>query len=115
MMPQIPAPPAPPSLPTVFVGTASHMDPAAMVMIAVSVLVAATLVLLPLVRALARRLEGKTAPQQAALQAEVDELRARVHELEGGQARILELEERLDFTERIIAQKQDALRLPNSP
>lgn len=40
------------------------------------------------------------------------ELEARVAELEEGQARMLELEERLDFAERILARQRDAVRLP---
>jgi prefoldin subunit 5 len=64
------------------------------------------------VRALARRLEGK-GTASAALQAEVEELRARVHELEASQGRLFELEERLDFTERILTQKEPA-RLPDA-
>jgi hypothetical protein len=111
-MVQIPTPPAPPSFPDpVIVSGGTHLASPAVVMIVVVLVVAATLVLWPLVRALARRLEGK-AGAGAALQAEVDELRVRVHELEAGQSRILDLEERLDFTERILTQKEPA-RLPD--
>lgn len=109
---QIPTPPAPPSLPDVVtVSGGAPLDSPAVVMIVLAALAAVTLVLWPLVRALARRLEGKGNPS-AALQAEVEELRARVHELEAGQGRVLDLEERLDFTERILAQKEPA-RLPD--
>lgn len=112
---QIPTPPAPPSLPgQIFVsGGGSPFDSPAFVMVVLAGLAALTIVLWPLVRALARRLEGKAAPS-AALQAEVDELRNRVHELEGTQSRLLDLEERLDFTERILTQKEPA-RLPDAP
>jgi hypothetical protein len=110
---QIPTPPAPPSLPdAVIVSGGAPIDSPAFVMIILAGLAAVTLVLWPLVRALARRLEGKGVPS-AALQAEVDELRARVHELEGTQSRLLDLEERLDFTERILTQKEPA-RLPDA-
>ena len=37
----------------------------------------------------------------AEILAELDDLRSRVHELEGG--RLLELEERIDFAERLLA------------
>jgi hypothetical protein len=109
---QIPTPPVPPSLPdAVIVGGGTQLESPAIVMIVLAVLVATTLVLWPLVRALARRLEGKGAAG-AALQAEVEELRSRVHELEANQGRLFELEERLDFTERILTQKEPA-RLPD--
>jgi flagellar biosynthesis/type III secretory pathway M-ring protein FliF/YscJ len=112
-LPTPPAPPVPPSLPDHFVvASGTPLDSPALVMIILAALAAATLVLWPLVRALARRLEGRGAPS-AALQAEVDELRARLHELEGNQSRLLDLEERLDFTERILTQKEPA-RLPDA-
>ncbi len=114
MLLQIPTPPVPPSLPgQIFVSGGSPFDSPLFVMVIIAGLAAATLVLLPLVRALARRLEGKSA-LGAAAQAEIDELRNRVHELEGNQSRLLDLEERLDFTERILTQKEPA-RLPGAP
>lgn len=113
-IPTPPVPPVPPSLPDHFIMSGgTPFDSPAFVMVVLAGLVAATLVLWPLVRALARRLEGKTAPN-AALLAEVDELRGRVQELEGTQSRLLDLEERLDFTERILTQKEPA-RLPEAP
>ena len=42
--------------------------------------------------------------------AELDELRARVQELES--VRMTELEERVDFTERLLAQAQEMPHLP---
>jgi hypothetical protein len=87
-------------------------DSPAFVMVVLAGLAAITIVLWPLVRALARRLEGRSAAS-AALQAELEELRGRVHELEGTQSRLLDLEERLDFTERILTQKEPA-RLPDA-
>ena len=111
---QIPTPPTPPSLPDHIIVSSggAPFDSPAFVMVILAALAAATIVLWPLVRALARRLEGKGA-QSAVLQAEVDELRSRVHELEGAQSRLLDLEERLDFTERILTQKEPA-RLPDA-
>ena len=41
--------------------------------------------------------------------AELEELRARVHELES--VRLAELEERVDFAERLLAQAQEPARL----
>lgn len=63
----------------------------------------------PVGRALARRLEGSSgaAPE---LLARVDELEARVAELEQDRARTAELEERVDFAERLIARQEQAVR-----
>ncbi len=72
---------------------------------------ACTVVLYPLMRALGRRLEGKTGVTSPALQEEVDQLRQRVAEVEGMQHRVLELEERVDFTERMLAQRREPERL----
>ena len=43
--------------------------------------------------------------------ARIEELESRVADLEVGQHRVLELEERLDFTERMLAQQRDVVRL----
>lgn len=47
------------------------------------------------------------AEAMARLEAEVDDIRARMAGLEAGQARVLELEERLDFAERMLAQHRE--------
>ena len=110
---QVPAPPVPPTPEAIFVGGSGGgaFDSPAFVITAIAALAAVTLILWPLVRAMARRLEGRGTPD-AATQHELEELRARVHELEAGQARMAELEERLDCTERILTQKQEPARLP---
>lgn len=103
------APPAPPDFPTVIVGQGPQPDwfqamPApALVMIVLAMVAGGVLLLWPLVRALARRLEGRSTPDPA-VQAELEDLRARMHDLEIQQGRMGELEERLDFTERLLAQ-----------
>ena len=43
--------------------------------------------------------------------AEVDALKVRLADLEAGQGRVTELEERLDFAERMLAQQRDPSRL----
>ena len=48
-----------------------------------------------------RRMEGKTLSPE--IQQELDDLRARVNGLEGVEGRIEELEERMDFSERVLA------------
>jgi Tfp pilus assembly protein PilO len=70
------------------------------------------LVLWPLVRALARRLEGRPRGADPELRAELDEMRARLAEVEGGQQRLAEVEERLDFAERLLTQRKDGAVLP---
>jgi Tfp pilus assembly protein PilN len=59
----------------------------------------------PLIRAWARRIEGRT---DQALQRQVDELEQRVSELSQREYRMAELEERLDFAERLLAQREPA-------
>jgi hypothetical protein len=67
-------------------------------------LAAAVAVLSPLARAWARRLEGNAAANPA-LRRELEELRDRVAELEARDVRLDELEERMDFTERVVHQR----------
>lgn len=67
--------------------------------------------LVPLVHAVARRLEPRTGRDPVA-DGELAELRARVLELESQQGRVNELEDRLDFAERLLAQQRDPARLP---
>lgn len=57
---------------------------------------------LPIRKALLRKIEGKAEVQDPHLVEEVDLLRERMGELE----------ERLDFTERMIAQQRDVAGLP---
>ena len=63
----------------------------------------------PIGRALGRRLEGRKAT--AVDEQRMHELEARVAELEQSQARLAEVEERLDFNERLLSQQRDAARL----
>lgn len=100
-------PPLPPSIPfdpNLFLMNA---DAPALVMMVVVVMAALTIVLWPLARALARRLEGRGSVD-AALKAEVEQLRHRLEEVDGLQVRVAELEERLDFTERLLVRGQES-------
>ena len=113
MLIQAPVPPAPPPVPQIPLDpnlVFSTMNPGAIVMIVLTVVVAGTLVLWPLVRALARRLEGKGA-RDPALQHEVEQLQQRLAEVDALHGRVAELEERLDFTERLLAQSREPDRL----
>jgi hypothetical protein len=64
-----------------------------------------------LIRAFARRLEGGQPGDMHALADQVEDLRLRVEEGEATRARLVELEERLEFTERMLAQQREAPRL----
>lgn len=70
--------------------------------------VAAVLILRgPLGKALARRIEGNAAPD-AALSERVRELEQRLLEVEHDRQRVQELEERLDFAERLLSRGSSA-------
>ena len=75
-------------------------------------LVAVVLVLRgPVGRALARRIEGTAGQSEGLSLAEADELRSRMSELELQQSRLSELEERLDFAERLLANERKQPRV----
>lgn len=68
----------------------------------------------PLGRAIARRIEGSDGTAaDPGIARRVAELEAQVAELEHRADRIAELEERLDFAERLLARQADQQRLPN--
>jgi hypothetical protein len=103
---QPPIPPVPPGSEMSVTGSLEGI--AAVVLLLGAGLIVATLIW-PLIRALARRVEGGTASME--MQTELDGLRERVRQLEEMQPRLAELEERLDFTERIVAQGREPERL----
>jgi Tfp pilus assembly protein PilO len=107
MLQQTPVPPIPPMTHfdpnLIFM---QHGGPPAVVFIVVAALVASVVILWPLMRAFARRVEGKGGVDTA-LRAEVDQLQARLSEVDTLHQRVAELEERLDFTERLLAQAHD--------
>jgi Tfp pilus assembly protein PilO len=107
LLQQVPNPPPIPLDPNLF---GPRLDSPAVVMIVLLVMTACTIVLWPLVRALARRLEGRGG-QDAALRGDVEHLQQRLGEVDQLQVRIAELEERLDFTERMLAQSREPDRL----
>lgn len=122
---QIPTPPVPPARPTPppEVWTVQTLPspppwitlpPAVTLLIALGFFAACSVVLYPLMRALARRLEGRPSGPDPALRSELDQLRHRLEDVEILQTRVLELEERVDFTERLLAQRHEAQRLPGS-
>jgi hypothetical protein len=99
---QMPAPPAPEAV--VAVG-----GPPLWLIVMILLLGAA--LLWPLIRAIARRIEGGGRPDES-LQRQVDELEQRVVELSQRDVHVAELEERLDFAERLLAQRMDSAALP---
>jgi hypothetical protein len=71
-------------------------------------------ILYPIARAFARRLEGNGNAE--VMQRELAEVHARLDALQQGEARMAELEARLDFAERMLTRQRDAdsLRLPGA-
>ena len=74
----------------------------ALVIMVMAFMAAVTVVFWPIARAIARRLEGKHTSEPA-LRQEVDELHHRLADMDALQTRVGELEERLDFAERLLA------------
>jgi hypothetical protein len=63
------------------------------------------------IQALVRHYAGPGRRRDAELDAELEEMRARLDEGERARDRIAELEERLDFAERMLAQQREAPRI----
>jgi Tfp pilus assembly protein PilO len=104
----------PPTMPPIPVDpNVLFMDPKSIVMIVLLVTVAVTIVAWPIVRALARRLEAK-AGLTPSVQGELDQMHHRLAELDTLQQRVVELEERLDFAERLLARGDTQATLPRS-
>jgi len=100
-------PPVPPPVPSI----PMQLDPPAIVMLVLLITVAVTLICWPIARAIARRLEGKPSVTPA-LQGELDQLHHRLVDVDLLQQRVAELEERLDFTERLLARGEGQATLP---
>jgi len=102
------APPLPPIFPDIsvvqpgdpFVILLQGLPPPVVVLIIGGMLAVTGVVLYPLARAIARRIEGSGG---RAAREELEGMRQRLAELEEGQFRIAELEDRLDFQERVLA------------
>jgi hypothetical protein len=110
MMPQGVPPLPPPPQPPPFDPNLIFMNeggPPVVLLIVIAALAATVIILWPIMRAFGRRLEGK-AGGDPALRAEVDQLHARLNEVDMLHSRVAELEERVDFTERLLAQTHDA-------
>jgi hypothetical protein len=92
----------------------SDGGPPIVLLIVIAALTATVIILWPIMRAFGRRLEGK-AGGDPALRAEVEQLQMKLGEVDTLHTRVAELEERVDFTERLLAQAQPQSRLGASP
>ena len=106
MIVQAPVPPVPPTPPFDPNLVLMNRVDSGLVAIVVFSLIALTVIMWPVVRALARRLEGKGA--DPALREEVERLQHRLEEMDALHARMAELEERVDFTERMLVRGQES-------
>ena len=111
---QAPVPPVPPMPPSAqFDPNLIFMNdggPPIILLIVIAALTATVIILWPIMRAFGRRLEGKGGGDPA-LRSDVEQLHTRLGEVDALQARVAELEERVDFTERLLAQAQQQVRL----
>lgn len=103
------APPAPPPGPESVLSVSGTLEDIAAVVLLLGVGLIIAALIWPLIRAIARRIEGGAAG--AEMQAELDTLRERVRQLEEIPPRMAELEERLDFAERVVAKTREPDRL----
>jgi hypothetical protein len=69
-------------------------------------------VMLPIAKAAARRLEGRVPDQVLARIEALEQRTMNSGEVDLTRQRIAELEERVDFAERMLAQPRDAARIP---
>jgi hypothetical protein len=97
-------PPVPPVVPL----DPNMFNPAAVAIILLAAFAACTIVLWPIARALARRLEGRREPDRA-IQGDLDHLHERLADVDALQQRVSELEERIEFAERLLARGEGAV------
>jgi hypothetical protein len=107
---QVPVPPVPeiPSIPEVVIHNSSFwsgLPPAFATLVGIAIIAAGVVVLLPIVRSLARAIDART-DRRVGVHTEVERLQERVAELESVQPRLADLEERMDFAERMLTRPQ---------
>jgi Tfp pilus assembly protein PilO len=113
---QTPAPPAPPEIPVIVGGPdPNFLIPQIIETILIGVVMigltyAAVKIFGPLIAAWARRIEGRGG--DSALRGELEQVRQELAEVDGLRARVGELEERVDFTERLLANQRSESQLP---
>ena len=86
------------------------MGPDGQTMIIVVSLICATLLAAQVLRGVLRLFEHRARPES--VEPELAQLRDRLAELEAVAIRVPELEERLDFAERLLASRTEVERLP---
>jgi len=100
---QVPAPPPTPDQHVSVTGSLEGWDAVALLLVLGAIVV---VILWPLIRAWARRIEqGGVA---AETEAELETLRERVRVLEEMQPRMMELEDRVEFAERVLVRGQES-------
>jgi hypothetical protein len=103
LMLQQPVPPVPP-VPHQEVTLGGSLEGWEAIILLVVLLTTIAALLWPVIKAIARRIEAGGAAADA--RGELEELRERVRQLEQANPRLAELEERLDFAERVLAQQE---------
>jgi Tfp pilus assembly protein PilO len=108
MLLQGPEPPVPPIGPQFDPNLIFMQDggPSVVVLIVIAGLTALTIILWPIMRAFARRLEGK-GNLDSAFRAEVEQLDARLAEVDALRQEVAELHERVDFAERVLLKSHE--------
>ena len=107
-VPPLPPVPSIPVDPNLFL---TRLSPPGIVMVVLLITAAVTIICWPIARAIARRLEGKSG-LNSALQGELDQVHHRLSEVDVLQQRVAELEDRLDFAERLLARSETPATLP---
>lgn len=110
MTQNFPQVPAPPDVGPVIIGGGGPPDWVGAVAVASLLIIVCSILIFPLVRAWARRLERGVMSDE--MLDELVHLRERVAELEGQGSRVAELEERVDFAERLLTEARETARLP---
>jgi Tfp pilus assembly protein PilO len=107
--PQTPTPPIPPipPIPDFPVIVGPEMIPAWVPYVSALGIIVFGIIMFPIVRALAWRIAGKSS-NEAELRAEIDGLHQRVAELEAVEQRMGELENRIEFSERLLTQHRES-------
>jgi hypothetical protein len=100
---QVPAPPPTPEQHVSVTGSLEGWDAVALLLVFGAIV---AVILWPLIRAWARRIEQGGVPAET--EAGLGALRARVRVLEEMQPRMTELEERVEFAERILVRGQES-------
>jgi hypothetical protein len=101
--PQIPPVPEVPPIPEVVIHNSmwGGLPPWVVLALSLAALAATALILWPIARAIGRAIEART-DRRFGTAAEIERLQERVTELEAITPRLAELEERLDFAERVL-------------